>query len=111
MAIYMAIYGQFFIFVWPYFGRLFSNFFIGVSEARDGGRAGRQGASLTPMKKLEAMTGNCMAKNGHILAEISQKCTYFPKTAPRGSKISVDVFNSKVSDWTIVSAIRKSLTS
>ena len=42
MAMYMAIYGQCFIFVWPYFGHIFTNFLTGVSEARVGGRAGRQ---------------------------------------------------------------------
>ena len=81
MAIYTAIYGQCCIFVWPYFG------------------------------KLEAMTGNSIATNGHILDEIDLKWLYFPEMAPWGSEISVDVFNSKASDLSIVSAIRKSLTS
>ena len=57
------------------------------------------------------MTGNFIDQNGHILVEIGQKWLYFLEIAPQGSKKSIDVFNSKVSDFTIVSAIRKSLTS
>ena len=112
IIIYMAIYGQFYFFC---FGHILAVYFLifhwcerGQGRGA-GGSAG--GASLTPMKKLGAMTGNFITKHFHILGEIGQKWSYFPEMAPRGSKISVDVFNLKVSDWAIVSAIRKSLTS
>ena len=102
-----------FVVIPPILVHFCSSIFVDGCERGQGRGAGGSagGASLTPMKKLGAMTGNFINQNDHILAIYDQKCIYFPEMAPRGSKISVDVFNSKVSDLTIVSAIRKSLTS
>ena len=80
----MAIYGQIYFLFSPYFGYIFSNFFIGVSEARVGGAGGSAGgASLTPMKKLGAMTGNFIARNDHILTKNDH---IFLKWFPGGQK-------------------------
>ena len=41
------------------------------------------GASITPMKKIVAMLGNSIAKNGHILVKNDH---IFLKWLPRGQK-------------------------
>ena len=67
--------------IWPYICQFFHWCERGQGRGA-GGSAG--GASLTPMKKLGAMTGNSIAQNGIYWHSMTQNGIYWPKSAKNG---------------------------